>query len=612
MTTSFSNQMTITDFGLNKISEKIISEREFNESKITISGNPIVTENGVLSSLSETRGASYEGLSFSEDDTVTISAEGNIEIPEGDEVTQCFWNLTGNNGTSIFLELRGAKLALIYKYAGTTRTLFESEAISNLKGSPISASIQFNKNSCDIAYTIGPKSESLNLSITPQISINNFNTILIGNDVIYEEGVQITSHNYWRGSLKLTKFLINKNSSLYYTPSDAIVFEFSKLLISDGTYPLTDNSHSINRKVYEFPLEEVTSSGNNILVKTTISKEASLTIREIGLYIQFNGSPKLFSIIKNLNIDKTTELGYDLIFHINVDLDIVNVSAFPTIIITGDENVSKKDFIGVLETTSASISDVEVASAKNATEIGYNKAQVFYEYSNKLNLVKDNWLTTWNYNKLKSGSDMDVEDYVHFPYMPYNSYSVKNLKDMSKFKVLGTAFKGSPDSIDFNYSVNSTFVGCSMSTKVLLENLEDRLLLIKRGDETYFLLEIKDGSIKFSLSTTNPSQPVVLSYLIPDERVAEFISNPFLLTITVDGDSSTRTFSMYKNNELLLTNFLVTPSLLSSPEDYILYNYLNDESMNEATLCLVDIISFKGCLSREQIYYLTNLTDTSF
>ena len=47
------------------------------------------------------------------------------------------------------------------------------------------------------------------------------------------------------------------------------------------------------------------------------------------------------------------------------------------------------------------ISDMEVAVAKNATELGYNKAQVFYRYANELKVNKECWLAAQEYQKLK-------------------------------------------------------------------------------------------------------------------------------------------------------------------------------------------------------------------
>ena len=35
-----------------------------------------------------------------------------------------------------------------------------------------------------------------------------------------------------------------------------------------------------------------------------------------------------------------------------------------------------------------------------------------------------------------------------------------------------------------------------------------------------------------------------------DDKIAEFIANPILLTITIDGDATTRTFYLYKNNKI--------------------------------------------------------------
>ena len=138
-----------------------------------------------------------------------------------------------------------------------------------------------------------------------------------------------------------------------------------------------------------------------MLLKVLIDKEANLTIREVGLYIDVKGSPKLFSVIRDLNIRKNTDLGYELIFHMNIDLGIVNTNVTPDVVFNNVNNVSKNDFVEMKTYTLGMISDMEVAVAKNATELGYNKAQVFYRYANELKINKECWLAAQEYQKLK-------------------------------------------------------------------------------------------------------------------------------------------------------------------------------------------------------------------
>ena len=224
--------------------------------------------------------------------------------------------------------------------------------------------------------------------------------MIIGNGDTFENVNPATLRVSWTGDVKLARFKIFKNESLYYTPSDDIYFIFSKVALCDGTNPLSDDSIPVNNRTYFFPIKEVARSGNHVLIKTTVDKEAYLTIREIGLYITVEGKEKLFSIIKGLSIQKTSDIGYDLIFHVNIDISIVNVNAFPEVVLADVKNVSKSDFIEIKEYTLGMVADMEVAVGKNATEIGYNKAQVFYRYSDALNLSKESWLTSDGYNKL--------------------------------------------------------------------------------------------------------------------------------------------------------------------------------------------------------------------
>ena len=407
---SANNQMEITRYGLNRVSEELIAERIFNSSKIELIGNPLISGNGVMSSLDDTSGAFHAGLEFTADNTVKVICSGTIGTSSTDDFHQCLWRIVGNNNSYIDLSLYKNSLQLNLKNESGTITNILNITVDVSLDDSISTFISLNSNTCYYNYTIGDsmKEGTEGIPTSAGFNISGFTGVYIGNDLQAPEPHK--DYNFWRGSVFLSKFRINVDDSLYYAPSDDVYFEFSKVLVGDGSRPLTDTSGQISGRIYAFPIEEIVRTGSNVLIKTTIDEDAHLTIKEVGLYITINDEPKLFSVIRDLNITKTANLGYELIFKVNLDINIVNVEAFPEVILKDVKNVSKREFLDIKMYTLGTFTDMEVAVGLNATEIGYNKAQVFYRYSDELNLNKENWLSSQEYHKLRKKVHAGTEE----------------------------------------------------------------------------------------------------------------------------------------------------------------------------------------------------------
>lgn len=401
---TINNQMNVTQYGLTRISEELIAEREFDPDKIDIIGSPLIEGNGVLSSLDSLSAAGHSGLDFDNNGNLRITFEGITgTLPANISDQQCLWELRSENGDYFNLSLYKNKIALETSLSGSIYEIFSISLIKDLKsiidsGSRVAISVLLNKNGYQYNYSMGKEvdSDEGNYHIDGHtVSLHNFTSIIIGND-----NIDLGSQMYWKGSIQLARFKINKNGALYYTPSNEVYFTFSKVAISDGTNPLSNDSEPLNGKVYFFNIEEISRTENNLLLKTTVDAKAYLTIREIGLYINVKGKDKLFSVITDLNVEKASNIGYDLIFHVNLDISVMNTELFPEIVFSDVHEVSKRDFVEVKKITLAAFSDMEVAVAKNAYEIGANKAQCFYKLSDSINLNKENWMTTQHYKKL--------------------------------------------------------------------------------------------------------------------------------------------------------------------------------------------------------------------
>ena len=133
------DQLTTISYGLTRIAEELIAEREFDSSKITLFGNPSVSTTGILSSLSETQGASYEGLSFTESDVVLVSIEGTIGELSTSELSQCLWSFKSTNDSNLTVYLDENSMTVSFKNSsGTQRSILTKDDI------PYDASLIFN------------------------------------------------------------------------------------------------------------------------------------------------------------------------------------------------------------------------------------------------------------------------------------------------------------------------------------------------------------------------------------------------------------------------------------------------------------------------------------
>ena len=218
-------------------------------------------------------------------------------------------------------------------------------------------------------------------------------------------------------------------------------FEFTHILIGDGEFPLKNNSGPILKHIYEFPVIEVVRNKNNILLTAVIDEAAYLTIKELSLYCNYaDGTKHIFSIISGIKIDKSNDLIYKLIIHVNLDINVVNTVAFPEIKVKETDYANTSDFTNVKNIYTYTVENLERMIKTNAlgvgnylnglsedvnenpflplrpygldssdygkmfelkpVGVGYNKPQTFYRFYDKLKRWKDNYNALFRYSNI--------------------------------------------------------------------------------------------------------------------------------------------------------------------------------------------------------------------
>ena len=380
------NSFDITNKGFFCINDKIIGSRVFSQDLITPVGNPIVSQ-GVARSFSEDDYFVYSPLDFEETTKITITFDGQFFLADH---KQCMFELSGD-GLPVKLSFTNDEVLLTIGNYNVIR-LRKMPFTDNTR---VSGNITFNELSWSFTLRYGTKTTQKSGIFIDPLDMSYFNSVTIGTS-------PENRTDFWDGYFNLTEFSIYKNDELMYTPSEGAAWTFTKILVSDGEFPLTDKSVSIAKHIYEFPVKEINRSGNTVLITAEITEKAYLVIKEIGLYISSNRGTFLFGSVDQLNIRKSKELSYDLIFTVNTTLHVVNAIGFPAedgIVVDDPEFVRLSDYGTIEEVNLYVLTNLEriiginamekynlyvlpearYITNKNATGLGYNRAENVYQ-----------------------------------------------------------------------------------------------------------------------------------------------------------------------------------------------------------------------------------------
>ena len=410
--TNSSNEMTITNNSLSQVSKELIDKRVYKEGTITKIGNPIIV-NGVASNLSSTNYFTSTSFSFSEiSRNVKITFSG-IYSPYTN-TSACAWELKSQLGNlsltvvnnSVTLKRNNGDLI---SFPNLTFNTENSLNISIIFSNTYTENV-ITQQSCFFSLILNNQIYTKTINVTNPITFKDYTSLYLGNNS--------TTENAWQGDIYIADFALYQNDTLIYTPSARNSFKFTKIGIGDGSIPLLDNSIEVLNHLYFADVKVVSQTNNNVLLASTIPANYYLNITEIALYYEDDIGSHIFSKISNLAITKGRNLSYNLIMHVNLDINIVNTVAVPEIIIEDEEYIKYTDFLTVKQVYAYITENMErlirlnalgIGSYSNnsmtmdkAVGVGFNKPQVLYRAQNEVALCVDNYNATQTYSKLKN------------------------------------------------------------------------------------------------------------------------------------------------------------------------------------------------------------------
>ena len=593
--TNISNVMKVTDICLSAISSILIDTFVYN-GDIDIQGSVIVSNEGIASRFEPLSYLQKTDLSFMGITIVQNSSTHDYE-PEDHPVRV---SITGNfmtsedSGSTAF-SLHGDNDSLAVILSSTTATiLYNSEIIAKISnfslvmGTTVTVNLYINSRQIGLEIIANGETHSSYVDVN-NFDIKNFSSVLVGLDTLESE-------NYWKGSIDLTKFFIYEDENTLYSPTVKENIKFTSIVISEPNYNITDTTTSFIHRAYEIPIEEVSRTNNHVLLRATIPSKTYLTIGNIGLFCEVSGTRRLFSLITGLNLKKNSDLTYNLIFHINTNINLVNTKVLPEIILKEFSYADKTALEDIRKAFVNSNVDLERVIQHNADVIGLNSAQVFYREQQQNKFTEDNWLKTSAYLRCNPKPSA----FFSFIHNTLNSYKVTNLANfnsINSLEVLDESFKGYGDTIDFNG--NKT-----LCLNLTIPDFQDKILIAKKdieNEETYFVLSIENSNLVFLFYTEDEFYRLRIP-VVPTEYY-KFL-NPFLLSIVQETSETSTTFTVYHDTEILGTLQIQNPAFVSLTEDFSLMNYTNDLNINNAKIYLQDVLFFQKALTKSDLYNL--------
>lgn len=468
------NRMLVSDLGLLNVNRKIINSRKFQKENITTHGE-IKIVNGIAGDFSSENYFTHP-ITFS-GSKIVITASGTF-IPEGRE--QVVWFLANSEPTaeSIAIQFNNNHILLVagsISNSSNARTLINLKYLNFEQETKFKIIVELSPRKCKLIAKIGDTLYEKSTELSIPLNLGSLNELYIGNDPTGLERF------YWSGSLDIANFQITENNKVLYTPSSGYILTFTKILMSDGTIPLTDSTIPVLNHVLAFDLEEITRSGNVILLTTQVDKDSKLIIKEIGLYANVDGEEFLFSYIKGLNINKSDDVPYELMFTVNLQLSFVNAVGFPDVnsfLLDPTVPALYKNFKTVQEVIAYVIPSLERIVEMNAEKIGYNKSQVFYRLQQEIEQGEDCYSNIQSYTKLLNKFKL-IQEIVFNPdsINIYNNIEVNSLGEAHNFSTedyITTGISINPEeNWSFDYSFELTANNTNEQVIAMLEGYEE-------------------------------------------------------------------------------------------------------------------------------------------
>ena len=394
-----SSNMLITHMGLSKIAQRVIEQRVFKRDDVTLTGHPLLTENGILGAISRVSYAECTGIDFiNEIDSLNIKFKGVIK-GISDKYQTCFTLVHESNpdfSISVCLNKTSMKVLL-----GNTQA-------ASIPGFPFKENdiISFNLTLATSWYEITTKVNGEIRNFAGDIDPSLWDAFLVSAEYkkVYMGYNPRNTDNFWYGTIDISEFIIDAHDwdwDYEYAPSYNSSFYFTKVLVSDGEKPLTDTSIATYKHIFEFPVTWG-RAGQCLLFTAEIDKETYLTIREIGLYFTVGGKEYLFSSASGFPpLQKIKDIGYNLTFILKMGFGVWNCWIFPDIVVKEGQYSKLSDLEKLKLIHAYIVTDMERAINNNATLIGYEADEVFLQMFNQTRFISDNYIGTQQYAKIR-------------------------------------------------------------------------------------------------------------------------------------------------------------------------------------------------------------------
>lgn len=420
-------QVTITNQGLLNLNRKIINSRKFNSNLITNVGTtPVAISDGSASEFNHDSYLYKGDLEFRgrTNDTISIIFEGTY-VSSPNNSKQTAWYLSGSNNRIILQFVDNSPQLMLP--SGNSITF---DYLELADGVPFKIITNLSSNGCKILVDL--KEEVYTEEILGSLNLSDYNSISIGNN----PGQLSSPNNYfWEGSINLTNFEIRENNSTIYTPTDGYNLQLKELVVSDGKYTMTNEGipPTIVNHLYRYEISQTSRSSNTLLLTVQLNSKDKLVVREIGLYVEVDGQDILFGYIKNLSIDKSAEVPYDLIITVDLEISVVNVVGFPdtnSFILNKIEPLLAKNFVTARDATLYAITNLERLIRMNSLQptsllgstiqsIGYNTPEVVYRVQKETAEQEDCYSAVQTYSKLYKNFKNVVKNVFSTAYFTY-------------------------------------------------------------------------------------------------------------------------------------------------------------------------------------------------
>ena len=539
--------MVITDSSLSQVSRELIDKRVYKEGLIQIVGSPVIY-NGVASNISNSSYFTYSDFSFGSNlHSAKITFNGTY-VPEAIAHTSYAYDING-------LTLEFTPTSITLKYNSVVIKQFPNLALS--LENVVSTSAEFTNTylgedlesqECKFIVILNGTTYTDTVNVPDPINFSSLTSLVLGNNSTHD--------GYWEGNINLTSFALYQNERILYTPSAKNSFKFTKIMVADSTNPLTDTSTPVLNHVYECPVTEISRTENNVLLTSTIPEDAFLNIAQLGLYYTDDNGTHLFSTIGGLAVKKTSDLVYNLVIHVKLDVNVVNTVAMPEIVIKEKPYANFSKFLTIKQVYAYITENMERMVKLNAlgkgsytnghmTEskpvgVGYNKAQVYYRLQSDLALWEDNFVATNNYAKVKTKFTPYTTEYFDPNLITKvgDVYLNEQTGFLSNFSTGNYAYTQSlPLSIsnDWKLTINFTTSG-NVTTKQSIitfstDSAGQPLTLGVENNKCTLKIEGNDGS-----SVINNTSLFVVQGLKKYKVIIEYTNNIYHVSYVIDGN----------------------------------------------------------------------------